>query len=82
MPCKTSVQYFVPIYIRGSYSVAREAASWSPCCWLEGGAEPAAAMVAWVRRGVVGAGCWAEAGEGASCSWVEAADLQETRVEV
>lgn len=59
-----------------SYSVAMAAAYWLPCCWLEGGVEPAVAMVAEDQKGEVAAGCWEEGVEVASYSLEEATDLQ------
>lgn len=55
-------------------SVARVAAYWWPCCWLEGEVEPAVAMVAGVQKGEEVAGYLEGEGEVASCSLVEAAD--------
>lgn len=59
-----------------SYSVAKAAVYWLPCCWLEGGEEPAVAMVAKDQKEVVVAGCWEEGVEEASYPLEEAADLQ------
>lgn len=63
-----------------SYSVARAAVYWLPCCWLEGEVEPAVAMVAEVQRGEEAAGCWGEEVEAASCPLEVAADLQGNQV--
>lgn len=59
-----------------SYSVARAAAYWLPCCWSEGEVGPAVAMVAGVQKGEEAAGCWGEEVAVASCPLEVAADLQ------
>ena len=70
--CDEQVLYQVFV---GSYSVARAAVYWLPCCWLEGEVEPAVATVAADQKAGEVAGCSGEEVEGASYPLEEGADL-------